>query len=118
MRGEKKKREREKERKPVPLASPRCVALRYVTLRRVALAHEREKSRVRAVNISLYRPRPRRTRLPRTSIGSAVSIMCTAGEHVRHVRGATAKWSLAAGRLKTIDRLSKRENLSSTILLK
>lgn len=51
----------------------------------VALAREREKS-VRAVNISLYRAAGK-TRPPRTSIASAVSIIVD-GEHVPHVRGA------------------------------
>lgn len=59
-----------------------CVALRCVTLCRVArrtavaLAHTREKSRARGVNISLYRPKTmgRWPRLPWTSIGSAVPI--------------------------------------------
>lgn len=87
-----KRREKEREREE---AGPSYV---------VALAHEREKSRVRAVNISLYRAASK-TRPPRTSIASAVPITCAAGEHVPHVRGA------ARPIFSPID----RENFSSSL---
>lgn len=71
----------------------RCVALRYVTLRRVAScrvgAREKEKSCVHAVNISLYRPRPRhKTRLPRTSIGTGSAVSSAADKHTCGTCGA------------------------------
>lgn len=66
------------------------VALRCVAALRCVGARERKV--VRAVNISLYRPR-RRPRLPRTSIGSAVPTARVGGE-----RACRANTRAAAGR--------------------
>lgn len=88
--------------------------LRCVTSRRVG-AREREKSCARGKYIPLSAAS--KTRLPRTSIGSAVSITCAAGEHVPHVRGAAqgeVHFDAARPTFSPID----RENFSSRVLSK
>jgi len=82
-----RRRAGEKERKTRrrwsgPPLLPRVASCVTFVPRRCVASHvgARERKVVRAVNISLYRPR-RWPRLPRTSIGSAVPIARVAGEH-------------------------------------
>lgn len=103
-----------------------CVALRCVTLCRVArrtavaLAHTREKSRARGVNISLYRPKTmgRWPRLPWTSIGSAVPIAgaCRGWRTRAPVRRA-CRQRHACGSARLRRRAAPRADRESTIFL-